>query len=90
MAPPAVNKARPIPIIQGKEILSLERELGIIQFISYQLSVISYQLSVISYQLSVISYQLSVISYQLSVISYQSNAFILPISPPPHFIIHNS
>ncbi|TRU48089.1 MAG: hypothetical protein EWV91_09865 [Microcystis aeruginosa Ma_QC_Ca_00000000_S207] len=48
MAPPAVNKARPIPIIQGKEILSLERELGIIQ-----LSVISYQLSVISYQLSV-------------------------------------
>ncbi|MFB2805118.1 hypothetical protein [Microcystis sp. BLCC-F209] len=64
MAPPAVNKARPIPIIQGKEILSLERELGIIQ-----LSVISYQLSVISYQLSVISYQLSVISYQLSVIS---------------------
>ncbi|TRU04247.1 MAG: hypothetical protein EWV58_19225 [Microcystis aeruginosa Ma_MB_F_20061100_S19] len=50
MAPPAVNKARPIPIIQGKEILSLERELGIIQ-----LSVISYQLSVISYQLSVIS-----------------------------------
>ncbi|MFM6321892.1 MAG: hypothetical protein ACKPIF_14765 [Microcystis panniformis] len=72
MAPPAVNKARPIPIIQGKEILSLERELGIIQLsvISYQLSVISYQLSVISYQLSVISYQLSVISYQLSVISY--------------------
>ncbi|KAB0243366.1 hypothetical protein EZJ55_19245 [Microcystis aeruginosa EAWAG127a] len=62
--------------MQGKEILSLERELGIIQ------------LSVISYQLSVISYQLSVISYQLSVERFYSPH--LPTSPPPHFIIHNS
>ncbi|TRU89382.1 MAG: hypothetical protein EWV46_04045 [Microcystis viridis Mv_BB_P_19951000_S69D] len=72
-------------MIQGKEILSLERELGI-----YQLSVISYQLSVISYQLSVISYQLSVISYQLSVISYQLSVERFYSPHLPTTPLHNS